>query len=82
MLYHLFVISDDLLTVNRTKYRSFTDAFQICCALYNHLSDFYIDLPQEGSNKIKAISKDKGKERQETEGIEQPLVDFEAFACC
>ena len=76
MLHHPFVVPEDLLTVNGIRYRSFTDAFKVCCTSHNHPSDFYTDPPREGDDE----SDDESDQDLDTDSIKQPLADFEAFA--
>ncbi len=76
MLHHPFVVPEDLLTVDGIRYGSFTDAFEVCCTSHNHPLDFYTDPPREGDDE----SDDESDQDLDTDGIEQPLADFEAFA--
>ncbi|CAG8983615.1 hypothetical protein HYALB_00004637 [Hymenoscyphus albidus] len=65
MLHHPFVVCEDLLTVDGIEYGSFTDAFYICHP------------PRAGDH----VSEEESEEEErDTDGIEQPLADFEAFA--
>lgn len=77
MLHHPFVVCEDLLTVDGIEYGSLIDAFHICRTSHNHPLDFYTDPPRERDDESDEASED---EERETDGIEQPLADFEAFA--
>ena len=78
MLHHPFVVCNDLLTVDRVEYGSYTDAFRVCCASHTHPPDFYTDPPRSGEEESEEESEEE--EDIEADRIEQPLADFEAFA--
>ena len=77
MLHYPFKRFTDLLSFNGSDYGSYTDAFRACKRLHAHPDDFYTDL----------VADDQDTDSKEGEPLlyqydsNEPLADFELFAC-
>jgi ATP-dependent DNA helicase PIF1 len=75
MLHHPFERLADLLSFDGSDYSSYTDAFRACRQLHTHPDDFYTDLEADGQDT------DSDGDSVSDEGGDEPLADFELFAC-
>jgi hypothetical protein len=78
MLHYPFIVDTDLLTVDGQAYGLYVDAFWACYYSHTYPEDFYMDPDGLASD----TESEEEEEEDEEMVVDNPLIDFEAFACC